>query len=620
MKPLPIQMTVALGDGETPISLCSRNALLVGRSARDFCLDAGFSFQDVVDGKSAALEALADRCLADFSQLSAAATVKIADRRYAIRAENLTRDTLSRKMLRICPHCLAEDIEMGRGPEKTRPFGRLLWLIEPIRTCHKHGVALIPVSDDQHPHRVHDFAMLVQPALADLVQRTRDVPQRDWSPLEDYLARRLRQQAIEETPWLNALPLYAAAKACETLGAIAGRGIHFTADALSDADWHEAGTIGYEIAAEGEKGIRGLLTRLQESEPRRTGDWGPRSIYGRAYEWVAHESDDPAYDPLRSIIERHYIETRPVGPGDEIFRREITTRRLHSVRTASLETGAHPKRLRKLLHAAGHISSAALSLTDDDVVFDANEAQAFLARVADAMSLREAGEYLNAPRPHERLLFDHGFIKPFVLGGTGVLKDHAFARCDLDGFLERLRVGATELIPGEKDLLPIPAAAKKAACSAMQIVELVLGKKLARIRLRPGVSGYLSILLDPVEVKGLIYERKGNIVSLREVEKRLGSSTRVVSALIEHGYLPVSTVINPVTRLKQRIVPEDLLSNFMDRYVTLHSLAKEESIYFRKLADQFNADGIKPAFDPKSVHATFYQRDDVAVSVSRMTA
>jgi hypothetical protein len=82
-------------------------------------------------------------------------------------------------------------------------------------------------------------------------------------------------------------------------------------------------------------------------------DWGPRLVFGRLYEWLAHESDDAAYEPLRDIIRRHVIETMPLGPGDDVFGREVTVRRLHSVRSASLEMDVHPKRPPRLGRRAG---------------------------------------------------------------------------------------------------------------------------------------------------------------------------------------------------------------------------------------------------------------------------
>jgi hypothetical protein len=44
----------------------------------------------------------------------------------------------------------------------------------------------------------------------------------------------------------------------------------------------------------------------------------------------------------------------PVGPGDVLFGKPVEGRTLHSVRTLSVETGLHPKRLR----AAGTLSAA----------------------------------------------------------------------------------------------------------------------------------------------------------------------------------------------------------------------------------------------------------------------
>lgn len=153
----------------------------------------------------------------------------------------------------------------------------------------------------------------------------------------------------------------------------------------------------------------------------------------------------------------------------------------------------------------------------------------------------------------------------------------------------------------------------------MKVVELILERKLERVRYRPNVAGYLSVMVDPDEVKGALYERREACVSLREVEKRLASSTRVVSALIEHGHLQATTVVNPVTRLKQRVVSDEELTRFMKRFVTLHTLAKERGIYFRKLADRFGKDEIKPVFDPNTVHASFYERVAVTDTALRMT-
>lgn len=206
MKQLPKQMTVAQADDETPASFCSRNALLVGRSARNFCRDAGFTFQNIVDGEPSSIDSLAHRCRGDRSLLRATATVKAGERLYTMGNQVLTRDTLSRMAVRVCPHCVAMDIEFGRGPLRSRPYGRLQWQVEPIRTCREHGVSLVIASTDKHPGRVHDFAMLVQHCLSNLNQLLAATQKRQWSRLEEHLAERLNSQTASAATWLVAHP------------------------------------------------------------------------------------------------------------------------------------------------------------------------------------------------------------------------------------------------------------------------------------------------------------------------------------------------------------------------------------------------------------------------------
>lgn len=616
MTQLPPRMTVALGNNETPASLCSRNALLVGRTARDFCKDAGFAFQDIVDGVSPSLDRLAYRCRADSSALRAAATVKVSGRDYAIGDQVLTRESLCRAAVRVCPHCLALDIETGRGPNSTRPFGRLNWLIEPLRTCPEHGVGLVIIADDRRPARLHDFAWHVQPALSDLSRWVGEAPRRLPSLLQNYLSNRLGGKNQHEASFLNALPFYAAAKTCEVLGAVAISGKRISMNSLTDAEWHDAGSAGYEIAAIGEKGVRGLLTNLQEQAGPLKGEWSLQSLFGRVYRWLRLQMGDPAYDPVQEIFRQHAVETLPFGPGDVIFGREVTIRRLHSVRSAGRETGAHTGRLRKLLHAAGHISTDQLALTDEAIFFDANAARDLLGLISEEMSLQEAGKYLNVPHHTERQLFEAGHLRPFMVGGIDRSFNHAFAKRDLDLFLESLMKDAVEIKPGEKGFLPISGAATRGACTAVQIVDFILSGKLKRIRFRPDISGFSAIFVDQREICSLLDKTNSGILSLKEVTEKLKTDYKVVVNLVDSGIIPTKTVINSTTHWKQRVVSIEDLDYFSLRFASLHALARESGVSFRKMEDKFREKGIEPALDRQKVQAKFYERTVVAQCIA----
>src|SRR3546814_14198389 len=124
------------------------------------------------------------------------------------------------------------------------------------------------------------------------------------------------------------MPFYAAARLTEIVGAVALFGPKVKVFQLSQSQWHEAGDAGFAITSEGEVGFRRFLVGLQTAFRSSKGDWGPRLLFGRLSDWSAHETADPASDPVRAVIRPHIIQTIPVGPIDPIFRIPVQTRHL----------------------------------------------------------------------------------------------------------------------------------------------------------------------------------------------------------------------------------------------------------------------------------------------------
>lgn len=95
---------------------------------------------------------------------------------------------------------------------------------------------------------------------------------------------------------------------------------------------------------------------------------------------------------------------------------------------------------------------------------------------------------------------------------------------------------------------------------------------------------------------------------LRDVERRLGVSSKVAKALVELGYLPSSVEMNPICKLPSRVVLATDLVAFQGSYVSLTRLAAERGVHFLGLKAQLGLLGVAPAFDRDLVHATFYLR------------
>lgn len=277
---------------------------------------------------------------------------------------------------------------------------------------------------------------------------------------------------------------------------------------------------------------------------------------------------------------------------------------IRSVLWASKQYGVHPKRLAKLMAQKHYLIEGG----DRVARFKMSaEAAGFLEKLSGAMSLGEAATYINAPRPHDRLLLEAGILVPFVRGGVDGIKDHAFAKVDLDALLASLLNGALEgKVDGMENLL---GAAKKANCSAVEIVHLLLDGQLQQRRRDPSASWFMSLLVDPGEVLELVRLPDHGGLSLRAVEKELGTNTAVVSALIESGHLASDRRVNSIKRQPQTVVYPAVLAAFKQTYVSLHDLAISGHHNPGALRRDLDAAGILPALP--GLPASFYLRAQV---------
>jgi hypothetical protein len=459
---------------------------------------------------------------------------------------------------------------------------------------------------------VHDFSALVGPRVAYLDDMSTSAKRRPASALENYLLARL--DGSRSSPWLDGLEFYPAAKLCEITGAVALFGRTPNLHKLSDADWHAAGGAGFEIASGGEPSFRAFLSHLQATCPRTgSANSGPMAQFGRLYQWLAQWSQSPCFDSLRDLMRRHIVETSPVGPGDEILGQRVERRVLLSIRSASLESGAHPKRLRKLLAAKGLIPEDHRSRLDNEVVFDAKAAQELLALAADGLSLKDLWSHLNAGRVHARLLTEHGFIKPAIAAGEPGIGWHLFAKTEVDAFLARLLAGAMSVTAAAGTACDIPLAAKRAHCGGADVVRLILDRKLDWVGRLTGVRGYLSVLVDSDEVRRKVRGPNFDGLSISMVKTELRATSKVVWALVSAGLLPTKRVVNPANGRRITVVSRADMDAFRSSYVSLSELATERGIGAEEMAAELESTGAKPMLelDKNDVRAAFYRRAEV---------
>lgn len=600
------------GD-ECPASYVSRLARAnFIKSAHQFCQLIGLPFQGIIRGCTDTFNALSKLTGIPSDDLARNA-VRTDTTGSTLRNERLLRPNIRRSQVFVCAECLKGDIADSRLQPEQAAYGRIIWRLAGVHTCPKHSIALTEVARAD-TGTMYDFATLVSPKLNDLPKLVLEAERRPASGLESYIADRL-EGTSGRSEFLDNLDLFAAVKTCEVFGAAALFGRKHNLKTLSPEQWRICGGKGFDIARTGEPAIRAFLAEMNASYlASRVPNEGPHARFGKLYEWIAAVGEQPSYGPVRDLIRRSIIETVPIGPPAKLFGTVIEERRVHSIRTASLETGMHAMGLRKALQATGIVGGDQSKLQDHRVLFDAQKAQPILKKLKGAMSLKEAEAYTNAGRVHTKLLFEHGFIKPVLGDVAKKLKTLLFAPADLDGFLEKLLIGAEPVVEPAVGMTGIAKAAKFANCSAMLIVRAILEGKLSKRARLVGERGYAALLVDVAEVRQHVSKPALEGLTLEAVMTEMGTFHAVVRALIDNGKLRTYRAAHPVNNQSLTLVSRAELDAFRTKYVSLAELAKREHKHPRAVRAALEQIGIVPTpeLDKATYRIIFYRREDIS--------
>ncbi|SNB71711.1 TniQ protein [Rhodoblastus acidophilus] len=606
--------TLTPGIDETPISFASRLAHLHNiHHLRRFCTDLGLPFQGIADGDPVAIGMLARVSGADEQQLQANAFVRDGTD-YRIRGQKLIKSTCALTHIRICPLCAAEDIRtFGLAPE-IAIYDRLQWKITSIRTCVNHSVALEHLGVEDKTNSVHHFAGAIASRLPQI--SALEPIARDASGLEHYLVGRLNGLA-SAIPFLDSMEFHAAAKTCEMIGAIATSGRHVAVSSFSEDDWRSAGQAGFEIAKGGEDSIRAFLQELQRTFTPRAGvaHDGPQGVYDQLYKWAEFSAQSSDFDAFRAIFHQHIVRTMPISAGETLLGRIVEERQVHSIRTAAKKFQVHPKRLRKILAIKGLIPANHEGLHDNHLMMDAEAVQKLYDDgVLTGLTRKDTEDYIGAGRVQTKVMVDAGILVPAI--ATSDIGDQggwsSFPTRTLDAFLARLMQDAVPVATAGEEQFDIPAAAKRANCSAAEIVRMILDRKLNWVGRLTTKDKYMSVLVDLQEVKAKTQNLQPlDGLTAQQVQQALKTTHAVVRALIDEGILRQEKHIHPVNRCPVMITPHAEFKSFQETYVSLTELAKKADTHPLTLKKLLYEMDIDPAIDPKRVHATFYERSKV---------
>jgi len=604
-KTLPLR--VSHQPDQPPTSFASRLAWRNFMPARFFTRDMGIDFNKLASGCEVTIAKLA---LLGAASLEALMKCSIRKKGSVItlKGQVLNRNDLRRSRVHICPRCVQEDIAGSDLPPKLAVRNRVAWALNPIRTCPIHDAALIEVAKDIPVHDTHDWTGNVTPVISSLPDLVDNAPTRKPSGLETYLMARLDGHSSDL--WLDTLEFHAAAHFVEIIGAVAAFGKKTNLDLLTENQKYRAADIGFAVVKDGPAGIHEFMSQLKrEHVTKASGSAdGPQAVFGKLYTTLAHGLPGAAYDPIREILSMHIFDNFALGPGDELFGKPVAIRKLHSIRTALVEYKMHPKRLRKLVEAEGLLPNPCL--LDRDVLIDAAAAGRIFQREQNSISLKDAEIHLNAGRVQTKCLWDAGLIRSHKVG-IGQMNE-VFLKDELDGFLARLLTDAMPVDDYSEPIMDLREAARRACCSVVQVVHLILDRQMAWVGRHTPNKGFASMLVKLDEVKARVASPALPGLPATAVAKQvLKTNPAVVTSLIEIGALKTIIVANPVNRCPTKIVPFNEIERFKATYVSLYDLSQQHGLHMTVMNRTLKNRGILPAAELAGVKATFYRRADL---------
>lgn len=414
-----------LDPEETLLSYTDRLSMMhTGRGMERLIADCGIRKEHFIAGRVDAIALLAEATGHTVDDLQRNA-IRIFQRGASFRGEDIAKTSLSPRVVRYCPACLA-----GDGPKVERRH-RLLWGFRHVSRCDRHSLWLAdtPIKDSTNLRT----ALGVSP-LAQIVTAHAETPE-----YLCWLRERVHGASCAHDPWLDGQTIEHVLAASEMIGAILEHGHQVAVTKLNAAQTEEVTDIGFSIYREGPQAIEESLDTIRQTSPATAVQAGSLAYYGMLYDWLDRRSNAIDPGPIRDILRDHIVKHSAVEPGAVVLGVEITERRFHTIYSLSTEVGIARPRLSRVLKKLGLVPMAATDVESGKMVFEAAKTLPLVEAFKTAVPLQDVPKYLAASKRQVETLYRVGIVKPLVpRSSRGSVRHVVFGRGHLDEILSRL--------------------------------------------------------------------------------------------------------------------------------------------------------------------------------------
>src|SRR6056297_2640354 len=392
---------------ETLYSYFARLAACWQTETPELAYDMGAPFKLLLDQDEKALEVFADWAGIQpetMAEMLSWTGVRAGNVRMQFRDELYTSRALRNPVMRGCPVCLQEDAAKADGSASTAMVMRGHWQMREASLCVQHAHPLVRLWEASAPRVCFDIGARLKEIEADILSGALVQPNRNPSAYDLWLDRRL-EDGCDDT-WLKDHPVFVVTTLCRLLGEV----LLNEPDTVEDGAFRTVHGAAFDVIVNGEAAIRAAFDQIAS---RAIGAFDePYKIFGKLFARLQHEyREEQGFDPFRDILRDCIFANWPIAAGEEILGESIDSRKLHSLRTAEIETGIGPKVLEQFLVEAGAIR------TDDDrppnrKLFDAQAYADLLAEIPTLVGPNAMREAMGATRQELVALADAKVLLP----------------------------------------------------------------------------------------------------------------------------------------------------------------------------------------------------------------
>lgn len=517
-------------------------------------------------------------------------------------------------VLKLCPRCIEEDMGVSGRPGEATPHIRSWWMLFHVTACPFHNIRLVNQNSEGARFHAHPMRLLrdCDPrgplSLADLP--CHDVAE---TVAEHYVLGRIGFAPLIRVPLLDAMPLSNAVRLMDRMGAVAigGRRAYTHGEGL---DQNAALNRGFRLFENDGEGFAVLLDHLNDTVKRKRASWGAAEVYGRAYQWLNEERNDPVYAPVIEMMKEHAHAHIAISPDVPFFGELIGKRKLYRLPHLYEASGVHMDKARKIMVALGEITPEVT-----DPLIPRKRALRIIELLKSSMTYNHARVFLGMPRGAMLNLFDEGFVQPGLRAGTEGLQEHLFFREDLEKLVLRCQGASPAVFESRpRGCGDVVEAGMRSSSSAGAVLRLLQSGLITSKGILAGRTGLGAVMVDWEEARRALPPRPREIMTVVEAAKFLGGSFYGVRELLRQGFLRPTKFRERERKATRAVyVSLDEAKGFQEKFTPAQDVARALGTHVRVLVPKLSSQGIEPAIGNDVAGRYYYAAGHVAHLLAR---